>query len=104
LGLAYRFKGPVHYNHGGKNGSIHADMVLKKELRVLHLDLKIPRRRLSSSGSQEEALKARSHSDTLPPTRPHLLIVPLAVGHIYSNYHTLINTLCLTLPSPCWWP
>jgi hypothetical protein len=39
LGLAYRFRGSVHYHHGGKDGSIQADMVLK-ELRVLHLDQK----------------------------------------------------------------
>ena len=38
LGLAYRFRGLVHYHHGGKHGSLQADMVLEKELRVLHLD------------------------------------------------------------------
>ena len=31
-------------------------MMLEKELRVLHLDLKAARKRLSSTGSQEEAL------------------------------------------------
>ena len=35
LGLAYSFRGLVHYHHG----SMQADMVLEKELRVLHLDL-----------------------------------------------------------------
>jgi hypothetical protein len=39
LGPAYRFEGPVHYHHGGKHGSIQADMMLEKELRVLHIDL-----------------------------------------------------------------
>jgi hypothetical protein len=39
LGLAYRFRGSVHYHHGGKHGSIQADMVLEKELRVIDLDL-----------------------------------------------------------------
>jgi hypothetical protein len=38
LGLAYRFRALVHYHHGGKHGSLQADMVLEKELRVLHLD------------------------------------------------------------------
>ena len=38
LGLAYRFRGSVHYHHGGKHGSIQADMMLEKELRVVHLD------------------------------------------------------------------
>jgi len=37
--LAYSFRGSVHY-HGGKHGGVQADMVLEKELRVLHLDLK----------------------------------------------------------------
>ena len=34
LGLAFNFRGLVHYAHG----SVKADMVLEKELRVLHLD------------------------------------------------------------------
>jgi hypothetical protein len=38
LGLTYSFKGSVLYHHGGKHGSMQADMVLEKELRVLHLD------------------------------------------------------------------
>ena len=39
----------VHYHHGGKHGSMQADMVLEKELRVLHLDLKATRRRLTKA-------------------------------------------------------
>jgi hypothetical protein len=31
-------RGLVHYHHGKKHGRMQADMVLKKELRVLHLD------------------------------------------------------------------
>ena len=37
MGLAYSFRGSVRYHHGGKHGSLQADMVLE-ELRVLHLD------------------------------------------------------------------
>jgi len=37
LGLAYCFKGLVHY-HDRKCGNMQADMVVEKELRVLHLD------------------------------------------------------------------
>jgi hypothetical protein len=37
--LAYSFRGIVYYHHGRKHGSMQADMVLEKELRVLHLDL-----------------------------------------------------------------
>ena len=35
-GLAYRFRGLVHYHHGGKHGSMQADVVLEMvlELRV----------------------------------------------------------------------
>jgi hypothetical protein len=31
LGLACRFRGSVHYQHGRKHGSVQADMVLEKE-------------------------------------------------------------------------
>ena len=37
--LLFSLRGSVHYHHGGKHGSMQADMVLEKELRVLHLDL-----------------------------------------------------------------
>jgi hypothetical protein len=53
LGLAYRFGGSVHYHHERKHGSIQAVMVLKKELRALYLDLKVGRRKLTSTDSQE---------------------------------------------------
>jgi hypothetical protein len=39
LGLVYKFRGSVHYRHGRKHDRVQADMVLGKELRVLHLDL-----------------------------------------------------------------
>jgi hypothetical protein len=38
LGLAYSFRGSVHFYQGRKHGSIQADMVLEKELRVQDLD------------------------------------------------------------------
>jgi hypothetical protein len=83
LGLAYSFKGSVHYHNSRKHGSIQADMMLEK-LRVLYLDLKASRKRLDSTGSQEALsqhweetehrdIKAHSHSGTSPPTRPHLV-------------------------------
>ena len=37
--LAYTFRGLVHYYHGRNRGSMQVDMVLGKELRLLHLDL-----------------------------------------------------------------
>jgi hypothetical protein len=55
LGLVYSFRGLVCYHHGRKHGSLQADMVLEKKLRVLHLDLKTAKR-MPSAGSKEEAL------------------------------------------------
>ena len=49
LGLAYSFRGSVHYHHGGKCGIVQEVMALENELGVLHLDLKVVRRRLSSA-------------------------------------------------------
>jgi hypothetical protein len=40
LGLAYSFRGLVHYLYEEKHGSMQAEIVLEKELRVLHLDSK----------------------------------------------------------------
>ena len=51
IGLSYNVRGSVHYHHGRKHGSVQADMVLEKELRVLHLDLTLAKRVLASSGS-----------------------------------------------------
>jgi hypothetical protein len=36
--MPYSFRGLVHYHHGRKNGNIQADMLMEKELRVLHPD------------------------------------------------------------------
>jgi hypothetical protein len=79
---------------------MQADTVLE-EPRVLHPDTKAARRSLICTGSQGEglfcagwSLSTRSpqiplpHSDALPPTRPHLLIVPLHMGQAYSNHHS----------------
>ena len=49
-------------------------MNLQVELRVLHLHLKANEAAPRQLGG---GLKADSHSDTPPATRPHLLIVPL---------------------------
>ena len=40
MGLAYSFRGLVHYYHGVGHGSMQVDMMLQKELGVLHFDLK----------------------------------------------------------------
>jgi hypothetical protein len=36
IGAGLQFRGLVYYHHGGKPGSMKADMVLENELRVLH--------------------------------------------------------------------
>jgi hypothetical protein len=56
--------------------------MVQEELRVPHLHLKAARRRLSSR-QLWEGLKAHPQSDTLPPTGPHLPIVPLPGPSIF---------------------
>ena len=53
------------------HGGVQADMVLR-EPRVLRLNLQ---QRETDTGHDMGDLKARLHSDTLPLTRPHLLIL-----------------------------
>jgi hypothetical protein len=47
--MAYNFKYLVYYHYNKKHGSMKAAMMLKKELRILHLQEKAGRRRLSSA-------------------------------------------------------
>jgi hypothetical protein len=61
-------------------------MVLE-ELRVLYLHPKETRSRLSSGS--KESLKAYPHSDTLPPTRSYLMIVPFPGPSIFKPPHSL---------------
>ena len=82
--LAYSFRDLVHC-HGWKHDAVQADLVLEKELGILHLDaksgqperdswLQAARIRPSSVLGRVQAsyLKACLHTDMLPPTRPHL--------------------------------
>jgi hypothetical protein len=45
--MAYSFRDADHYHHGRMHYSKPVDMVLEKELRVLHLDPKAARGGLS---------------------------------------------------------
>ena len=47
--VTYGFRVLISNQNGGKHGSIKTDMVLEKELRVLHLDLQTARRRLCAT-------------------------------------------------------
>lgn len=79
--LAWSFRGLLHYNHGGKHGSIHVDMVLEQT-----------RFTSWSAGSKRglcvtlarhrhicEPSKSCHHSNTLPTPPTHLWIVPLTM-------------------------
>jgi hypothetical protein len=54
-----------------KLGGVLADVEVK-DMRALYFHPKADRRNWLP-GSKEEGLKALTHNDTLPPTRPHLL-------------------------------
>jgi hypothetical protein len=43
MGLAYRFRGYVHYHQGGNMAASRQAWLVQKELRVLHLHLKAAR-------------------------------------------------------------
>jgi hypothetical protein len=67
---------------------------VQEELRVLHLHLKL----LGEDwlpGIKDVSLKAYAHSDTLPPTRVHLL----QQGHTSQQCHALGTLL---LPGHCY--
>jgi hypothetical protein len=57
---------------------MQADMMLTKELRVLHLESEGSQEKTDSStlgrASTIGTLKTRLHGDTLPPAKPYLLI------------------------------
>jgi hypothetical protein len=105
IGLAYSFRGSVHHQHG----SIRADIMLVKELSSSSWS-QGSSKRVSFAGSQEEGcihtgwnlsirgdLKVYLHSDTLPPARPHLLILLLPMGQAYSKHHNHIpiHKICI---------
>jgi hypothetical protein len=76
LGMAYRFRGLVHYHHGTKHGSIHTDMELD-ELRALRLYLK---------AAEGDCVPHQVSKPT--PTVTHIL----QQGHTYSNKATSPNS------------
>ena len=77
MGLAYRFRGSVHY-HGRKHGTVKVDMVLEEQ-RIL----KASRRRwffCTGWSLSIRDFKAHLPGDTPPPIRPQLLTVPLPIA------------------------
>ena len=67
LGLSFRDS--VHYGHGRKQ----ADMVLEKELRVLHLDQQGAGRDNVASRPGLSICDFKPIPSDFPPTKPHLL-------------------------------
>jgi hypothetical protein len=61
-------------------------MVMEKELKVLYLDPKSSRKRLSKPTLTVTHFLQQGHTI---PTRPHPLIVPLPMGQTYSKHHRL---------------
>jgi hypothetical protein len=74
LGLAYSFRGLVHYQHGRKHDSKQADTVLEKELRVLQLDLQGAGTESDSRFGMHEFLKLQ---------HPQLVTYFLWQGHTF---------------------
>ena len=71
LGIAYNFSALVHCSHIGNHGSMQAVMMLKKKLRVLHLELQ-------AAGSKG-----------VWASKAHALVIHFFQGnHTYSNKAT----------------
>ena len=79
-GLAYSFKGLVHYHHGRKHDSMQAGM----DLRACILICRQQAERNTQGTSQAFETSKLIPSDTPPPTRPHLLILP-------EQFYTLVT-------------
>ena len=94
LGLAYSFRGLVHYHQGRKHGSIQADMVLEKKHRGLYLDLKAARRGLSLPYWAD-----LEHRRRPPNSTPHSDILPLTRLYTSSNKATPLNSSISQRPS-----
>lgn len=61
-----------------EHSDVQADMMLEQEFNVLHLDPQVTELDCVPHRVQLEHKKPQSppHSDILPPTRPHFLMVP----------------------------
>ena len=75
-------------------GGMQVNIMLKKELRVLHLDPQAARKRLSSrdhtGGSLQHWWNFKDHPniDALPTTRPHLLTLLLVESTDFKIRHS----------------
>ena len=102
------FRGLVHCYHGEKHGNMQADMVLKKELRVVQFDPQATGSELCTPRNviwTMETLKptpqwhTSSNKAAPAPTNPHLLIVPLPLATIFCQTITLYSLATKDLES-----
>jgi len=109
IGAGLQFRDLVHYGHGRKHGRMQADMVLKKELRILHLDPESQKETVfhrqlgGGSGTHWPDLSTSPQSPastvthflckaTPSPIRPQLIVSP-SRGKAYLNHHILLPGL-----------
>lgn len=74
------FRGWIHHHHIKEQSNMHADMVLEKGLRILHLDSQVE----EDWNTVARLELQKSHI----PTKTHLSILPLFMGlwrPFYSN-------------------
>jgi hypothetical protein len=85
----------AHY-HGAKHGGVQTGMVLEKEVRIPHLDLKAAiRLEFHNMWSLNIGdIKAHSHHDIIPLTRPHLLIVSFPADQASKHMNLWVVNLC----------
>ena len=97
LGLAHRLRDSVYCHHGGKHGSVQADMALE-DARALQDS----RRGLCPQGSQEESF---FHTGRSPSTEwhtssnrvTHLLLVALRMSNIQTRESTGTDPIQATI-------
>ena len=94
-------RGLVHYHHHGKHGNVQVGMMLGKELRLIHRHQESMCHTMHSLNIGYH--KVCLHSDTLPPTWPSLLIVPLLMGQAFKHM-SLWGLLLFIPPYSIPWP
>jgi hypothetical protein len=93
LGLAYSFRGLVHYHHGGSMAASRLTWCWRRSWKFYILIHRQQKRTVSHTGRslstypQSPPPQWHSSSNKATPTltRPHLLIVPLLMGQAFKH-------------------
>lgn len=88
-GAGLSFRGLVHCLHGVRHGSMWAEIILERQLRVWHVDQRQQEERMTLGLAWESETSKPTFSDKPMPTRPHLLTVSLLQTHrgcFHSNH------------------